>query len=78
MKKYFIHFGTWLKSFFVAKPKTIVVEPKTIIYHVPNTPLPIEKKKISATKAHFDQRQKMLHNRRHKPSKRMCHIYKTL
>lgn len=31
---------------------------------------------FKATKAYADQRQKMIHNRRKKPGKRMKHIYR--
>jgi len=64
LKKFF----RWIKSLFVH-------ESRSFVYNVPYVPVKDVDVQFKCTKAYADQRQKMAHNRRRKPSKAMRNLY---
>jgi hypothetical protein len=62
----------WIRSWFTKPAAEAVASP---VIDVPSKPVYFEPDRIKPTKAYADQRQKMPHNRRRKPSKAMHNLY---
>lgn len=80
MKTLFKRFISWLVDLFTGDPfadlytdGTATTGPQAI--EVPAQPVHFDPDRIRPTKAYFDQRQKMPHNRRRKPKKAMRNLY---